>query len=113
GYRLVAGPPYEARVLEGWRPSCGELCAELDATSAALPAGGPLVLEVCAWDRLDESTADWFEGQRRTLAAARGDGPPPLAELRAQWDGPTADELRSALGARFAERAFEWAPFLH
>ena len=72
------------------------------------------VLDEFAWDRLDEATGHWYEGQRRVLAAS-GLEPPgaPVAEWeRHHADVHAFDVLRSALGERFDELRFEWTPYL-
>lgn len=59
-----------------------------------------LVAEVCAWERMDEPTRDWFDRQRSVLAAA-GRNPPPV--------GPAATDLLDG----YEERASEWGPILY
>ena len=89
-----------------------DLGAALDKLARLAPL---LVLDEFAWDRLDERTIDWYEGQRRALIAA-GHSP---EDLRAeQWQDEHAglhgfDVLRRELDARYEERAFEWTPYLY
>jgi len=96
-----------------------DLDAAIDKIAGLLPAGGVLLVNEFAWDRLDDTTLDWLYGQRRALAAAgHGEAPSSQEALRSEWEaehlglhGFTA--LREALAARFDERTFEWAPHLH
>lgn len=91
----------------------------LDRIAGLLRPGGVLVVDEIGWDLIDEATLDWLYGQRRALAAAgHGSAPPSLEALRAEWDADHLGihgyaALRAALDARFEERAFTWAPFLH
>jgi SAM-dependent methyltransferase len=86
----------------------------LDRVAALLAGGGPFVLDELAWDRLDEATADWYDGQRRILEASLGDRPG-----GDEWDEYHAgrfgvhryETLRSAIDARF-EGEFELVPHL-
>ena len=97
-----------------------DLEAALDRIRMLLRPGGVLVLDEFAWDRLEGSTADWFHGQQRALAAAGRlpDAPATLEECCRDW----ADEhvglhgyesMRAALDERFSERFFEWLPYLY
>ena len=96
-----------------------DLDAAFDKIAGLLRAGGVLVVDEFAWDRLDDTTLDWLYGQRRALAAAgHGDAPASLDELRSEWEAEHLGlhgfaALREALAARFDEREFEWAPHLH
>ena len=96
-----------------------DLGAGLDKIAGLLPAGGVLVVNEFAWDRLDDTTLDWLDGQRRALAAAgHGAAPASHDELRSEWEAEHLglhgfSALREALDARFDEREFEWAPHLH
>jgi hypothetical protein len=74
------------------------------------------VLDEFAWERIDEPTREWYEGQHRMLAAAGREppGPPDLAEWRARWvDLHPSDVLRRELGARFRQRLYEDRPYLY
>lgn len=96
-----------------------DLDAGLDRIADLLPAGGPLVVDEFAWDRLDEITLDWLYGQRRALAAAgHGEAPASHDDLRRDWDAEHLGvqgfaALRDGLAARFDEREFEWVAYLH
>ncbi len=111
--------PFDAVVASLSLPHVHELDAALDRIVELLAPGGVLVLDEFSPDRLDEPTADWYHGQLRALAAARGTAAPPsLDALRAQWTKGHAglhgyETLRRALDARFDERAFSWEPYLH
>ena len=89
-----------------------DLGAALEKLSRLAPH---LVLDEFAWDRLDARTVDWYEGQRRVLLAA-GHEP---EDLRAeQWEEEHAglhgfEPFRRELDARYAERLFEWTPYLY
>lgn len=91
-----------------------KLESALDRVARALADGGPLILDEFAWDRLDAATADWYERQRRVLLAALHETDRPGA---ADWAEHHADvhgfeTMRTALDERFAERHFEWVPYL-
>ena len=96
-----------------------DLDAAIDKIAALLSAGGVLVVNEFAWDRLDDTTLDWLYGQRRALAAAgHGEAPASPEALRSEWEGEHLGlhgftALREALAARFDERKFEWTPHLH
>jgi ubiquinone/menaquinone biosynthesis C-methylase UbiE len=86
----------------------------LDRVAKLLGEDGRFILDEFAWERLDEPTADWYEGQRRVLVAALEDRRAPPAE---EWLDHHADIHRSetvcaALSARFEELAFERVPYL-
>ena len=75
-----------------------------------------LVLDEFAWERIDEPTREWYEGQHRALTAAGREppGPPDLAAWRAAWeDLHPSDLLRQELAARFEERLYEDRPYLY
>jgi SAM-dependent methyltransferase len=79
-----------------------------------LSGGGPFILDEFAWERLDEATADWYEGQRRVLLAALDDPRRPSA---GEWldhhaDLHLSETVRAALVARFDELVFERVPHL-
>ena len=96
-----------------------DLDAALERVAALLAPEGVLAVDEFAHDRLDEPTADWYYGQLRALAAARGgEVPASLDALRAEWAAEHEGlhgfgTMRPALDARFAERAFAWRPYLH
>jgi SAM-dependent methyltransferase len=96
-----------------------DLDAGLGKIAGLLAAGGVLVVDEFAWDRLDETTLDWLYGQRRALAAAgHGEVPVSLDELRRKWEAEHLGlhgyaALREGLDARFDQREFEWVPHLY
>jgi len=110
--------PFDAVVASRSLHHVHDLGAALDRIAALLPAGGLLLLDEFAWERLDEPTAEWYYGQLRALGAARGDRvPPSLPALRAEWAAEHeglhgSDALLAALGARFEQRSLEWEPYL-
>ena len=111
--------PFDAVVASLSLHHVHELDAALERIAALLAPAGVLALDEFAFDRLDEPTADWYHGQLRALAAARGTAVPAsldalLAEWEAEHEGLHGYEaMRPALDARFDERAFAWEPYLH
>jgi Methyltransferase domain len=91
--------------------------ADLDAALDKLAAAAPLlIVDEFAWERMDEPTIEWYEGQYRMLqlAGAEPHGPPDLAEWRREHsDLHPSDVVRSALAARYDETHFEWRPYLY
>jgi SAM-dependent methyltransferase len=94
--------------------------AGLDRIRDLLRDGGVLVLDEFGWDRLDEATAEWFHGQQRALVAAGRlpEAPTTLEDCRREWDEEHVglhgyEAMRGALDERFAERSFEWLPYLY
>jgi hypothetical protein len=74
------------------------------------------VLDEFAWERIDEPTREWYEGQHRVLTAAgrKPKGPPTIAEWRGKWhDLHPSDVLRRELATRFEERLYEDRPYLY
>jgi hypothetical protein len=74
------------------------------------------VLDEFAWDRIDEPTREWYEGQHRALRASGREppGPPDLAEWHERWrDLHPSTVLRRELAARFDERHYEDRPYLY
>jgi SAM-dependent methyltransferase len=87
----------------------------LDKLRIILGAESVLVLEEFSPDRLDASTADWYEAQRRILAAAGREPSGPSVE---EWTDHHADvhsyeTMRRELDRHFAERYFVWRPYLY
>jgi SAM-dependent methyltransferase len=94
--------------------------AGLDRIHELLRPGGVLVLDEFAWDRLDQATAEWFHGQQRALVAAGRlpEAPASLDDCRREWEEEHVglhgyEAMRAALDARFAQRSFEWLPYLY
>lgn len=116
---LDEGGPFDAVVASMSLHHVHDLGAALDRIAGLLGRGGLLLLDEFAFDRLDEATADWYHGQLRALAAARGREVPPSPDvLRAEWEAEHAGlhgyaVMRPALDARFDERAFFLEPYLH
>jgi Methyltransferase domain len=74
------------------------------------------VLDEFAWERIDEPTREWYEGQHRALTAAGREppGPTDLGEWRTKWDDlHPSDRLREELAARFEQRLYEDRPYLY
>jgi ubiquinone/menaquinone biosynthesis C-methylase UbiE len=110
--------PFDAVVASVSLHHIHDLEAALDKVVSLLRPGGVLVLNEFGHDLLDEATADWYWGQLRALAAARGTGAPAtLREVCDEWarehDGLHGYEaMRRELDARFDERHFSWEPYL-
>jgi len=91
----------------------------LDKIRDHLRPAGALVLEEIGFDRLDRTTADWFHGQQRALAAATGsDAAASVDELLVEWEDEHVglhgyEAMRAELDARFRERFFSWEPFVY
>jgi SAM-dependent methyltransferase len=96
-----------------------DLDAGLDRIVAVLEPGGLLLVDEFAPDRLDDDTIDWWYGQRRAVAAARGKGAPASLEVfreeqvRQHEEHNGYDTMRPALDARFEEHSFSWEPYLY
>jgi SAM-dependent methyltransferase len=97
-----------------------DLAGALDQIASFLPRGGVLALEEFAKERLAGDTARWYYHQRRALAAAGREDtmPDDFEEWERRSDADHAaihpvSEIRSALEHRFAERSFEWTPYLY
>jgi SAM-dependent methyltransferase len=74
------------------------------------------ILDEFAWDRIDEPTREWYEGQHRALSAAGREppGPPDLAAWRARWeDLHPSYLLRDELSGRFEQRLYQDRPYLY
>jgi SAM-dependent methyltransferase len=110
--------PFDAVVASVSLHHIHDLRAALDKVVSLLRPGGVLVLNEFGHDLLEEATADWYWGQLRALAAARGtDAPATLTEVREEWarehEGLHGYEaMRRELDARFDERHFSWEPYL-
>jgi SAM-dependent methyltransferase len=110
--------PFDAVVASRSLHHVHDLDAALGRIAALLPAGGLLLVDEFAHDRLDEPTADWYYGQLRALGAARGDAVPrSLEALREEWAAEHeglhgSDVVLRALAARFEERSLDWEPYL-
>ena len=117
---LEESDPYDLVVAASSLHHITDLDGALDKVVRLLRGRGVVVVDEFAWDRLDASTADWFYGQQRALAAA-GRAPDlasSLEECCRDWEQEHVglhgyDALREALDARFEERHFEWKPYLY
>jgi ubiquinone/menaquinone biosynthesis C-methylase UbiE len=98
-----------------------DLDGALDTIASFLPPAGPLVVDEWAPERLAGRTAHWYFEQRRALAQA-GRTESDVPDAFDAWERQTAASLadlhssstiRSELEPRFAERLFEWRPFLY
>lgn len=86
-----------------------DLDAALERIAAMLVPHGSLVIEEFGWDLVDRATARWVGEQQGKPSADTV-----LAEWRAEHEGLHGyAELRRGLDERFAERFFEWRPFLY
>jgi SAM-dependent methyltransferase len=110
---------FDAVVAERTLHHVTDLALGLDRIAALLPEGGVLVLDEFGWDLLDEPTAEWFWGQRRVLAAARGEtAPANVDECLADWAADHVglhgyEAMRAELERRFRRRHFSWEPNLY
>ena len=93
----------------------------LDTIAALLPAGGPLVLDEWAIERLAGPTARWWYEQRRALASV-GRVESAVPDDFEAWQRQTAEDradlhpaatMLAALELNFAERCLEWHPYLY
>ena len=105
--------PFDAVVAERVFHHVHPLGPALDKVARMAPL---FVLDEFAWERMDEPTRDWYEGQHRMLLAAGREpiGPPDLTKWRAEHDDlhPSAALLRE-LRVRFDERFYEDRPYLY
>lgn len=107
---LEESESFEAVVAGRSLHHVGDLEGALDRIVGFLPAGGPLVLDEFAWDRLDLATAKWFHnvsGGGGSLEAFCRD----WGDEHVGLHGYAA--MRPALDKRFQERYFEWTPYLY
>jgi len=93
-----------------------DLGAGLDRIAGLLPPGGLLVLEEFARERLSGPTARWYFHQRHALAG--DDLPSDFDDWHRSWVEHHTDVqpfavMHEELGRRFAERHFEWVPYLY
>ena len=98
-----------------------DLAGALDKIASLLRPAGVLVLEEFAKERLAGATAVWYYQQRRALAR-KGNAGSEVPDDFAEWERRTRDNLadihpasaiRAGLETRFAERFFEWSPYLY
>jgi hypothetical protein len=124
--RAPDGPLFRSLTLEELEPDRYDAVvaarvlhhvADLDVALDTLAAAAPLlVVDEFAWERMDEPTFEWYEGQYRmlTLAGSEPPGPPDLGGWRLEHDDlHPSDLLRAAVDARYDERHFEWRPYLY
>jgi Methyltransferase domain len=105
--------PFDAIVAERVFHHVHPLGSALDKVARMSPL---FVLDEFAWERMDEPTRDWYEGQHRALRAAGREpiGPPDLAQWRAEHDDlHPSHVLLEELRARFDERLYEGRPYLY
>ena len=88
----------------------------LARVARALSEGGTFIVDEFAWDRLDDVTAEWYEGQRRVLhAAGRSPSGPSASEWRDYYEGHGVQRfevLDRALERHFDRLVFEDVPDL-
>ena len=117
---MALAPPYHAVVIEdALRVGFDPLAAIQEIATGLLPPG-VLVLNGLAWDLLDDSTADWFYMQRRSLASGGGPDAHLSIEAFKHWWFEEAfagvmhhHELRYELHQYFEEKLFQWSPALY
>jgi SAM-dependent methyltransferase len=97
------------------------LDAAMRKIESLLDPGGVLVVEEFAKERFSGPTARWYHQQRRAFDALGLDADPVSDDFETwleDWIEGHADihvfaEVRAEIAAHFAERAFEWVPFLY
>jgi SAM-dependent methyltransferase len=100
-----------------------DLGLALDKIADLLRAGGALVVVEFAWDHIDEATAQWAL-ERLPAASSEGhEGHSSWLERCCRGERGVAEwaergfhgsgRMRDELGRRFAERHFEWVPYLY
>jgi SAM-dependent methyltransferase len=107
--------PFDAVVASRSLHHIADLGTVLEKLRNSLRAESVLVLEEFSPDRLDASTAGWYEAQRRILVAAGREPSGPTVE---EWADHHADvhsyeTMRRELNGHFAERYFAWRPYLY
>jgi ubiquinone/menaquinone biosynthesis C-methylase UbiE len=81
----------------------------LDRITGVLEARGRLVVEEFGWDLVDGATAEWY-AQKLGNASVES----VRAEWRAEHEGLHGYAgMQRALAEHFAERSFEWRPYLY
>ena len=92
----------------------GDLGGALDKIAALLREGGALIVVEFAWDRLEAATAEW--AMERLPAASPSGHTSWLERRRRGWAEEgfhDSRRMRGELQRRFAERRFEWVPYLY
>jgi SAM-dependent methyltransferase len=113
--------PFDAVVASLSLHHIGDLGDAVDKIAELLETGGPLVLN--EWDRgrFRGTTARWYFHQLQALATLGREHAEIEPTFEAWWQGwserrsdvhPYA-EMRPELDRRFAERQFEWVPYLY
>ena len=92
-----------------------DLGRALDKIARLLRAGGVVIVNEHAWDRLDEPTARWYLAKR---AAAEPVTSTSLNHCLAEWERDHAGlhgyaAMRRELDRRFRARFFAWTPYLY
>jgi hypothetical protein len=112
-FQDLADEVYDAIVAERVLHHVHPLEESLDKLVALAPL---LVLDEFAWNRIDESTREWYEERHRALRSngKQPGGPPDLEAWRGKWtDLHPAAVLRSALVERYEERVYEPRQYLY
>jgi Methyltransferase domain len=112
-FQHLADEVYDAIVAERVLHHVHPLDESLDKLVALAPL---LVLDEFAWNRIDESTREWYEARHRALRSngKQPGGPPDLEAWRGKWtDLHPAAVLRGALVERYEERVYEPRPYLY
>jgi SAM-dependent methyltransferase len=113
---FVEPGPFDAVVASRSLHHLPDLAKAVDRIAALLRAGGVLVLNEFAKDRLEGPTAAWYYESRRALAAAGGrDAPASFGACVHEEHGDihAYEDMRRELDRRFAERLLVWVPYLH
>jgi SAM-dependent methyltransferase len=113
---FVEPGPFDAVVASRSLHHVPDLATAVDRIAALLRAGGVLVLNEFAKDRLEGPTAEWYYERRLALAAAGGrDAPATFGACvhEEHADIHAYEDMRRELDRRFAERLLVWVPYLH
>jgi SAM-dependent methyltransferase len=97
------------------------LGAAIETIASLLQPGAPLVLNEWDRDRFQGTTARWYFHQRQALAALgreHAEIERTFEEWWSDWSARRSDvhpyaAMRGELDRRFAERLFEWGPYLY
>jgi SAM-dependent methyltransferase len=107
--------PFDAVVASRSLHHIADLGRALDKIARLLRAGGVVIVNEHAWDRLDEPTARWYLAKR---AAAEPVTSTSLNHCLAEWERDHAGlhgyaAMRRELDRRFRARFFAWTPYLY